>query len=58
MTDNRGSTRRTFLGMGLGFAATSILARTGVAQDGAGRTGNAPGKEPRKFTLSKFASAA
>ena len=42
---NKGcSTRRNFLGMGLGLTATSVLARMGAAQDRSSRTGNTPGK--------------
>jgi aryl-alcohol dehydrogenase-like predicted oxidoreductase len=45
-SNNRGTTRRNFVGMGLGLAAASVLARTGVAQDGRDRPDNAPGKAP------------
>jgi aryl-alcohol dehydrogenase-like predicted oxidoreductase len=38
-----GSTRRNFLGMGLALTATSALTRACDAQDGGGRSGNAPG---------------
>src|SRR3954468_11049821 len=42
--NNSGSTRRTFLGMGLGLAATSVLAQTGAAQEAKGRPDNPSGK--------------
>src|SRR5688572_30550381 len=45
-SNKRGSTRRHFLGMSLGLAATSVFTRTGAAQDRSGRTGHTPGKSP------------
>jgi aryl-alcohol dehydrogenase-like predicted oxidoreductase len=44
--NNRGSTRRTVLGMGLAVTATSVLSGTGVAQEGSGRSGNVREKSP------------
>jgi aryl-alcohol dehydrogenase-like predicted oxidoreductase len=44
--NHRDTTRRTFLGMGLGVAATSVLAGTGAAQDRSGPPGNTSGKSP------------
>lgn len=43
-----GMHRRTFVALGLGLAATSVLASTGAAQDGIGqaRTSDAKSHEP------------
>src|SRR3954466_14507619 len=45
-SNNKGSTRRDFLGMGLGLAATPVLARPGAAQDRSGRKADTLGKSP------------
>ncbi len=43
-SSNKNTTRRTFVGMGVGLAAASVLARTGAAQEKKGRPDDAPGK--------------
>ena len=43
-SNNKGSSRRTFLGTGLGLAATSLVGRTGAAQERSGRPADTPNK--------------
>ena len=50
-SDNGGTTRRGFVGMGLALAAASVLARTGAAQEGKGQPGDTPGKAPEPVGL-------
>src|SRR4051812_35476538 len=52
--NDRGSTRRHVLGMGLALGAASVLPRMVAAQDGSGLAGNPPKKPPEPIGRRKL----